>query len=249
MNSVRTLLRGDVPLVAVSFSDHDSEHAAAEAQELGVDVAELRVDQFSRADPEHVVAQVRAFGALPVLVTVRAEHEGGGWRGTEAERLELFRAVAPLADAVDVELSSRDILADVIALGREHDAVVIVSYHNFDHTPDLADLKAVVAAAKEAGADIVKVSTMANSAHDVKRLASLLVETGDQADLIVIAMGATGTLSRVFFPVLGSRLTYSFLGENRTSGQLGFTDTLDLLRRFYPDFDHSKATSQAPANG
>ncbi|MEC3980985.1 type I 3-dehydroquinate dehydratase [Amycolatopsis sp. H20-H5] len=248
MNSVRALLRGDGPLVAVSFGDQDSERAAAEARALGVDVAELRVDQFVRTDAEHVVAQVRAFGELPVLVTVRAAHEGGGWHGTGAERLELFRAVAPLADAVDIELSSQDILADVVALGREHDAVTIVSYHDFDHTPALADLKAVVRDAKEAGADIVKVSTMANSGQDVKRLASLLLETGDQADLIVIAMGATGTVSRVFFPVLGSRLTYSYLGENRTSGQLGFTDTLDLLRRFYPDFDHRKTTAQA-ANG
>src|SRR6202011_489331 len=108
---------------------------AGEAKSAGVDVAELRIDRFSRTDVDHVLSEIHAFRALPTLATVRSRHEGGQWSGTEEERLELFRAVAPFVNAVDIELSSREILQDVIAAARQHDVMVIASYHDFEHTP------------------------------------------------------------------------------------------------------------------
>lgn len=243
MNTMRALVDGGVPLVAVSFDDKDCERAAREALASGVDVAELRIDRFSRTDVGHVLEKVHAFRGLPVLATVRSAAEGGGWGGTEEERLDLFRAVAPLVDAVDVELSSGGVLADVISAARAHDALSIVSYHNFDRTPDIDSLEAIVRDARAAGADIVKISTMATSAADVKTLASLLVNAGDDTEMIVIAMGATGTASRIFFPALGSRLTYTFIGHQPTSGQLDFAETFALMRKFYPEFDRRKANA------
>jgi 3-dehydroquinate dehydratase I len=230
MSTLRALLDSGVPLVVASF--YDDEVLAEKAPSLGVDVAELRIDQFSRTDVEHVVRQARLFGGMPTLATVRAAHEGGAWQGTDEERLELYRAVLPFVDAVDVELSSRAIRDDVIAAAREHDAVVIGSFHDFTRTPDLGDLEAVVAEGKAVGVDLVKVSTMATSREDLRRLASLLV---NDSGLIVIAMGAVGTVSRVFFPALGSRLTFSFIGDKPTSGQLAFDEMSALMRKFYPE--------------
>jgi 3-dehydroquinate dehydratase I len=244
MNTMRALLELDAPLIAVSFADEDSERAAKEARSAGVDVAELRIDRFSRTDVGHVLEQVRAFDGLPVLATVRSAAEGGGWNGGEAARLDLFRQVAPLVDAVDVELSSAGIVADVIAAAHADDTVAIVSYHNFDHTPDLAELTAVARAAEEAGADIVKISTMAHSGADLKVLASLLVNAND-TEMIVIAMGAIGTASRIFFPALGSRLTYTFIGHQPTSGQLDYAETSALIHKFYPGYGRRKGAVDA----
>ncbi|MBP2333981.1 3-dehydroquinate dehydratase-1 [Saccharothrix coeruleofusca] len=240
MSTMRALLDSGVPLVAVSFYDNDCARTAKEAKAAGVDVAELRVDQFERTDVEHVLACAAEFGDLATLATVRSRREGGEWGGSEQQRLELFRALAPHVDAVDVELSSREIRDDVIAEARRHDAVVIASYHDFERTPELDRLRAVVAEAGEVGADLVKVSTMANSREDVRRLATLLTNAPEDLGMIVIGMGATGTLSRVFFPALGSRLTYSFIGDRPTSGQLEFGETSRLLRQFYPDFDRRR---------
>lgn len=132
---MRALLDGGIPLVAVSFDDSETEPRAHAAKAAGVDVAELRVDRYAKTDAAHVLAQVDAFKVLPVLATIRSTREGGEWRGTEAERLELFRALAPQVQAVDIELSSGEILADVIEAAHRHDTVAIVSYHNFDFTP------------------------------------------------------------------------------------------------------------------
>ncbi|WP_461121972.1 type I 3-dehydroquinate dehydratase [Saccharothrix stipae] len=244
MNTMRALLELDPPLVAVSFADDDSERAAAAARSAGVDVAELRIDRFSRTDVAHVLEQVRAFEGLPVLATVRSAAEGGGWSGAEAARLDLFREVAPLVEAVDVELSSREVVADVVAAAHAHDALAIVSYHNFDHTPEIGELDTIVRDAKAVGADIVKISTMATTGADVKVLASLLVNSGD-TEMIVIAMGEIGTASRIFFPALGSRVTYTFIGHQPTSGQLDFAETFGLLRKFYPGYDRRKSAVDA----
>lgn len=241
MNTMRALLRAGAPLVAVSFGDTDNDNNAREAKEVGVDIAELRIDGFSRTDEEHVFAQVRAFVSIPLLATIRSAAEGGAWDGTEEERLALFRAVAPHVHAVDVELSSREILAEVIAAAHEHDTLAVVSFHDFDRTPGTAELEAVVAEAKAAGADLVKVSTMARSPEDLKRLAALLLTAGGDVPLTVIAMGAEGSASRVFFPGLGSRITYSFFGESFAPGQIDFAATTRLLRAFSPAYDRRRA--------
>ncbi|MEU4762997.1 type I 3-dehydroquinate dehydratase [Actinosynnema sp. NPDC023794] len=249
MNTLRALFDSGVPVIAVSFDDTDCARSAKAALAAAVDVAELRIDQFAKSDPDHVLEQIAAFRGLPVLATVRAAHEGGGWTGSDEERLALFRAVAPVVDAVDVELSSHAIVADVIAAAREHDALVIVSYHDFDVTPPVDELAGIVADAKAAGADVVKISTMATAKADVKALASLLTDADDDTELIVIAMGAIGSVSRIFFPALGSRLTYSFLEHRPTSGQLDYDETFRLIRRFYPDFDQRKTTApQTPGS-
>ncbi|MFD9337670.1 type I 3-dehydroquinate dehydratase [Streptomyces sp. NPDC060028] len=240
MNTLRDLLDAEIPLVAVSFGDDDSERLAHEAKAAGVDVAELRIDRYSRTDTDHVLQQVRTFKSLPILATLRSTHEGGEWSGTEEERLDLFRAVAPEVQAVDIELSSRGILADVISAAHENDTLAIVSYHNFAFTPGTEELETVIAEAKNAGADVVKVSTMVTSDSDVKRLASLLLKAGADTRLIVIAMGPIGAVSRVFFPALGSPITYSFIGSSSAPGQLDFSETFRLLRTFYPDFDQRK---------
>ncbi|MFC6088968.1 type I 3-dehydroquinate dehydratase [Saccharothrix lopnurensis] len=233
MNTLRALIDTGVPLVAVSFDDRGGERAAEEARAARVDVAEIRVDRFGDTGADHVLRQVAAFRGLPALATIRSRAEGGFWQGSEQERLDLFRALTPHVDAVDVELSSRAVLAEVLATAREHDVLSVVSFHDFDRTPPLDDLRATVRDAREAGADLVKISTMARSRDDLKRLATVLLE-GD--DLIVIGMGEVGTASRIFFPALGSKITYTFLGAAPTSGQLDFEETVRLMRRFHPDF-------------
>lgn len=91
---------------------------------------------------------------------------------------------------------------------------------------------------KAQGADFVKLSVMATSTDDLRALARFTLENADQG-LIVIAMGAHGSPYRVFFPALGSRLTYAFM-SHPVSAQLPFDLTFEELRRFYPEFNQRK---------
>ncbi|GAA0722653.1 type I 3-dehydroquinate dehydratase [Dactylosporangium roseum] len=235
MATLRERLADEVPLVAVSFGDDDAERDAARVGDLRVDVAELRVDWYSSVEPDHVLDRVRRFRGLPTLATIRSKAEGGSWPGGEAERLRLFEAVLPEVDAVDVELSSEEILPGVVAAARRHDRLVVVSYHDFTGTPPAGRLTEIVEGAADAGADLVKISTMAHGPGDLLALAELLTRHSSRR-LIVIGMGAEGAASRVFFPLLGSRITYSAIGGRSAPGQLPFDETVRLLETFSPRF-------------
>ncbi|GAB3661846.1 type I 3-dehydroquinate dehydratase [Actinocorallia lasiicapitis] len=228
------VLAGAAPSVAVSFTEVNAAENAARARAEGVDVAELRIDQYGSAEPAYVLDAVREFAGLTTLATIRSAAEGGAWTGGELERAELFEAILPLVDGVDVELSATSIVDRVIASAHAVGRPVVVSFHDFTATPGTADLQKIVDEAVAKGADCVKVSAMAHSTQDVRRLAGLLLDN-PSTDLIVIAMGAHGAVSRVFFPLIGSRLTYSFFGEPMAPGQLPYGEVAELLARFSPE--------------
>jgi len=239
---LRDLLIGDIPLIAVSFPDGCDADDIRRLCAQGLDVAELRIDRFSRADHGHVVAEARRFAAVPTLATIRSTAEGGDWSGTDEERLALFEAVLPEGHGIDIELSSTQILPRMVAAARRADKVVIVSHHDFEATPTPASLVTLAGEAKALGADYVKLSVTATSPADVVALADFTLRHA-ALGLIVIAMGDHGTLSRIFFPALGSRLTYAWAVPPVVTGQLSFHDTFSMLSRFYPAFAKEKRNS------
>lgn len=241
VNELAVLLSGgDCPAIAVSFADQVSDDDLLGARRDGLDIAELRIDRYSSFDPAHVVGHVKRFAMFPTIATIRSQHEGGDWVGSEGDRLALFRAVLPDVDGIDIELSSTEIRSDVIREAAALGKVVIVSTHDFDHTPTAGELLSMATEAKSLGADLVKVAAMAHSMDDLRTLADFTLHNADQG-LIVIGMGGHGSMSRAFFPALGSRLTYAMAPAGPpVPGQLSFEATFDHLQRFYPAFKEKK---------
>ncbi|MET7425885.1 type I 3-dehydroquinate dehydratase [Dactylosporangium sp. NPDC005555] len=235
MAKLRERLAEGVPLVAVSFGDEDAGRDAALVRDLRVDVAELRVDWYASTDPGHALRQVRPFAGAATLATVRSKDEGGYWAGDEPSRLRLYAALVPEVDAVDVELASTEIRAGVVAAARAHGTLVILSHHDFTTTPSPARLDALAEEGFAAGADLVKVSTMAHGPDDLRTLTEFTLRHQHRG-VIAIAMGAEGAASRLMLPVLGSRITYSAIGGRPAPGQLPFEETVRLLELFSPRF-------------
>lgn len=228
------------PLLAAAFADNTERQTITLAKNAGLDVAEIRIDLFHDTSVAHVLEELKKF-TMPVIATIRSKKEQGGWQGSEQDRIALFRAVIPRVDAVDVELGSTDIRSEVIQAARDSGKLVILSFHDFDQTPSLVDLSSVVSNAREAGADVVKVATMAHTDADVRTLARLLVEN-EGGHLVVIAMGTVGIKSRVFFPALGSCITFASLNQATAPGQLTVNETVAGLRAYYPAFNQRKIT-------
>ena len=233
------VLNDDVPAIAVSFADGSTREDVDRATADGLDVAELRIDRYDSYDLDHVVETVRGFEQFPTIATIRTKDEGGDWTGSDADRLELFRAVLPYVHGVDVELSSVGILSTVIEEAHSQGKVVVLSSHNFDATPATADLVRTATDSKRLGADYVKLAAFVRSPEDLRTLASFTLEHA-HLGLIVIGMGGHGSASRVFFPALGSKLTYAHIGRWVVSGQLDYRQTFEALRSFYPEFDQRK---------
>lgn len=231
---------GLVPRLAVPLSDAD---IGDERVRRLADIAELRLDQFSDHTPPGVVAvveQARTMG-LPLIATVRAQAEGGAAEIDDQHRWALYDAVAPLVDGLDVELHT-PIRDRVVALARRHQKLAIVSHHDFAATPIASDLTALADAAAQHGADVVKIAAYAASSADLDRLFDLL-RARRAAGAVVIAMGPRGAISRVVFPLFGSLITYGFLRQANSPGQLPLEQLYDELRRYSPEF---AATHPAP---
>ncbi len=220
------------PLIAVPFTDKVSATDIRTAKKTGMDIAELRVDLFSSCEKKHVLAVFRRFKGIPVIATIRSQKEGGAWAGSEKERLELFKAVMPLAKKADIELSSAVILKPVIAEAHRLKKTVIVSYHNFQKTPSKPALEAVLKKARAAGADIVKIAAMAKSRKDMRRLAEFTYIHA-KGGLITLSMGKEGALSRIIFPSLGSILTFAHTGRSTAPGQWDLATTAYFFKKIY----------------
>lgn len=227
------LLDGRTPRIAVSFDRHVTNADLQRARASGVDLAELRIDHWPCPEPSAVLSTLRALSGLPLLATIRHAREGGAWSHSEARRLALFEALTPHVDAIDVELSAETILVQARRTVREHGKTLLISSHDFTRTPSYDALQKLLDRALEAGADVVKIATMAHSDDDVQSLARLLL-ANKPVPLVTIAMGKHGIKSRVFFPALGSRFTFAAInGKAMAPGQLPLEQLTQALETFY----------------
>jgi 3-dehydroquinate dehydratase-1 len=190
-----------------------------------VDLLEMRIDCYCQPISRVVeyLESVRTGAAFPMIGTVR-ENEF-----TKNNRLEIFRAILPFVDCIDVELGTP--ISDEV-LSCADGKTLIISEHDFAVTPDIAVLHSMVERAKRQGADIVKIATMANSSEDVVRLLEFTHSCHDP--LVTIGMGAIGTVSRVIAPLFGSLFTYGYLTKPVAPGQLSAIELSNEIRKYYP---------------
>jgi len=141
----------------------------------------------------------------------------------DAERLEILKSAIQLgADYVDVEIeSSQSFINEIRTRAREMGTALIVSYHNYGSTPELPELKRILASCYQAGADIAKIACQVNSQKDSARLMSLYGEEGKK---VVIGMGSLGKITRIAALELGAEFTFAALSEMDITapGQLSF---------------------------
>lgn len=216
---IRGVELGRTPRTVGVIVDEIKSSVIRRSLEIGADCLELRVDTLRdrRIEPLTGAVKKLSTAGLPLIVTVRSRKEGGKFQVPDRERINVFNALMPFADMVDIELSSSESLRNVIKSARRLDKKVIISYHNFKTTPGLGKLRDIIKKGRRAGGDAVKIAAFAKEKNDLLRLARVLI---DSRDLIVIAMGSYGKPSRVFFPMLGSLLTYGSITGETAPGQL-----------------------------
>ena len=185
------------------------------------DLVELRIDRMPDADLKRLLAARRT----PVIVTNRSRQEGGGFAGTEEERVALLTEAVRLgADYVDIEVAADPALkATLIAALAGGATRLIVSWHDFSGTPPADFLKAKLAACMADKPAIVKIVTHAGTAADCLRLLELIPESLRRGQAIAaFCMGKRGKISRIMAPLLGSVISYASLEPEEASapGQL-----------------------------
>ena len=184
-----------------------AELIAARDAASAADLVELRLDGVERPD----VAGALAGRTRPVIVTCRAQFEGGRFQGSEEERRQLLeQALAGGAEYVDIEWQAG--FADLIA---RDPARVVVSSHDFAGVP--ADLVDRVRAMRATGAGTIKVAVMTRRLEETLPLRAI----GRDGRAVVIGMGDAGVTTRLLPARFGSCWTYG--GNAVAPGQVPAT--------------------------
>ncbi|KAL4202575.1 hypothetical protein AMTRI_Chr02g221800 [Amborella trichopoda] len=180
------------------------------AKVSGADLVEIRLDTLSNFMPHEDLKLLLGNRPLPAIVTYRPKWEGGQYEGDDHYRLDtLFMAMELGADYIDVELQVVNDFMSSITRKKPSKSKVIVSSHNYQITPSVEELGDLVARIQATGADIVKISTMAQNITDVARMFHVLVHC--QVPIIGLLMGEKGAISRLLCPRFGGYLTYATL--------------------------------------
>jgi 3-dehydroquinate dehydratase-1 len=233
MLQMGTITLGDVPRLALVVRDGAPDDRVRAALNEGANLLELRIDQFAEQGTDHVLAELARWKDIPRLGTIRCAEEGGSWTKSEAERAALYRAILPHVEAVDIELTAATALSGVLSAAQDAGRLVIGSHHDFDKTPARARINELFAQSRDLGADIFKIACHCADENDLRTLAAFLLDhAGDS--VIAIGMGAFGAAARIFFPMLGSLIAYTFLDAPSAPGQLNCTQTVQYLNAFYP---------------
>jgi 3-dehydroquinate dehydratase-1 len=166
-------------------------------------LAEIRLDLLD-LDPEKIESL-----AMPCRQWVATCRPG---KLTDCERAVLLSAaIRSQAAYVDIEYESDPVYrCQLIELARKNRSRVIISYHNFDLTPDVPVMNRIVKQAIRMGADLVKMAVTANSPADCAKIMSLY---GKHNNIIAFAMGDLGKITRIAAPFLGAEFTFASVDE------------------------------------
>lgn len=205
-------------------NEKDKEDVIKTATNSGADLVEHRID-FMQENLEGIYTQINK----PVIATNRTTTEGGHCSEPEEKRKEtLISAIEEGANYVDIEFNSHK--EDVLNTARKKNCHVIVSYHNFSHTPDDNQLKEIMNQQMQEG-DMGKIAVMPQSMEDCHRVLNLILEAKKiNFPLIAFCMGELGKFTRPLALIYGSPLMYASINKTNAPGQLSVQELRKIIR-------------------
>jgi len=217
--------------------------AAKKAVESKADLIEWRADSLTEGEFDEdfhneILAKMREIiGEMPIIYTFRTLIEGGKEIENEKYKdLILSVANARITDIIDVEifsfkLKARDIIDEIHSFTN---VKVIGSYHDFEGTPDTAELVYRLSVIDNCNADILKIATMPHKKKDVMRIMTATILTYTRPNpkpIISIAMGNMGRVTRLLGGFTGSAITFASIGRSSAPGQMDIEEVREILTK------------------
>ncbi|MGB6974617.1 MAG: shikimate dehydrogenase [Terracidiphilus sp.] len=194
---------------------------------------ELRLDLLAK--PTAVLHKLKDFLAhhrdVVVIATCRRKANGGAFLGSLTAQLAFLEDCAKAGcQILDLEVESAEqARASQLAKLRSCGAALLISFHDFSRTRSLAHAADRIQAFHP---DYVKVVSTARSLADNLAILRLIEDRSLATNIVGIAMGEEGVLSRVLSPRAGAIFTFAALedGEETAPGQPSIRTLLDVYR-------------------
>ncbi len=235
------LLGGDYPLICIPIIGSNKKlflNNIKRAVKYKPDIIELRIDSLKKTPklPSFIREVRNIIGKIPIILTNRIKREGGFKFQDEYYRINsIIKAInTGEVNIVDIELNTKyELRNKVINQAKNQNVYVIISYHNFRNTPSIRKLMLIGKSEIEAGADIVKIVTYANSIDDIMRMMNFIYKfkLKFKKPLISMCMGELGSITRFFSSIIGSDLIFACLPNAPSApGQIDI-ENLRLINR------------------
>lgn len=235
---------GNRPLICTPLIGSDRDQIAAELEKIHSkkpDIVEWRADYFKNLHDIPAVLDSVSFiretiGEIPLIFTIRSQKEGGHPISlAEREKLELFTEVCRRGgiDILDYELSNEaENIRHLCQVAKASDVRVILSYHNFDYTPESSVILEKLSQAEIYGADIAKVAVMPTCNRDLLTLLDATLSASQQLNIpiITISMGKLGVITRIFGWIFGSSVTFAIGKQSSAPGQIPIEELRSILK-------------------
>jgi len=199
----------------------------------GVDIIECRFDYLNSFENLDRYLDILSRYKDKCIYTIRPGNEGGQFSNDPKKRAEIitkFIQRNPLF--VDVEyklISSNDFVADLV---ENENTPILISWHDFSHTPRFDDLIEQVKKMR-IYSPYIKIVTTATAIDDSIKILEIYQKIDTHTNLIAFAMGEMGILSRVLCTVVGTApFTYASVGQALAPGQL----SIDQMKSIYDLF-------------
>lgn len=185
------------------------------------DMVEWRVDAMEGDDWEGMYKVLKSyFPDRPILTTLRTKAEGGLYMGGNYAAL-LERIIdLGLADIIDMEtLRVND--GNLLTKARQKGMLVLFSYHRWDRALTLDELMEKYQEMFTKSGDILKIAMIADTYQDTANIlyAASAISHKTKKQVIGIAMGEKGKISRIAGPMMGAPISFISLVGNSAPGQ------------------------------
>jgi 3-dehydroquinate dehydratase type I len=198
------------------------------AENQHADFIEVRLDSLQK---HNQLADIAQCSNTPLIATNRSTECQGKFLGSEAERQKILMDAAKNGfEYVDVELSTPK-LKNIISNLREMGAKPIVSFHDFNKTPNSTQLNKILKKEIASGAEICKIVTTSRFVKDNLTVLNFVSKASKNTRIVCFSMGELGKPSRLLSPLFGAFFTLASLesGRKTAPGQL----TIQEMRSAY----------------
>jgi 3-dehydroquinate dehydratase / shikimate dehydrogenase len=198
------------------------------------DIIEIRLDYLEKSEFNEalrLLPDLLGNDACSFILTYRPAEQGGHLSIQMPDRYAFWSkyvGVRPSSNLVDIEL---DLALEFMRNGNVpiNWENVICSYHDFNKVP--SDLESIFGQMASTPAYVLKIAVKANTITDCIPLLHLLERARNQKrEMIAIAMGQSGLLTRILAPSRGAFLTFASSDPIRATapGQISAYDMRNL---------------------
>lgn len=226
-------LTKEKPIVAVPVIATNKSQIIDEICKLGyakVKLIEWRLDYFEFCTDFNEIQEVlkackKSLSKTLLLLTMRTKSEGGEFDIAGKELNDYYVGLSKLPGFELIDIQFNDSSAEVVKECSVNKKGTILSYHNFDRTPDDEELSELLKKMIPYHADILKFAFMPLSEKDVDRTIkfSIKVRNNWHGRQILISMGEYGKKLRLNPFLTGSCVTFGCKsGQESAPGQVEF---------------------------